>query len=226
MYNELMAIAQHFGMVTPLLDVTESPWVALFFAAEGAMRRDHVWRNDEASRIAVWRIPANRWKEEFRYELDRETESEELASKQAELKALSAADYDLDRVRVQISNIFPRGFRNERLVAQQGYFVRVTPDLPLDHVISIIHDISDDQVGASWNTKLERYTLPAKLAFECLIHLKKMNITPATIYPDLVGQMQFVKLAFEHQDYAGLGDRRRSLYNSDGSRRHEQEFYP
>jgi hypothetical protein len=49
-YFEIMALAQHYGLPTRLLDWSHSSYVAAYFAASGALR------NDDEGRFAVWAL--------------------------------------------------------------------------------------------------------------------------------------------------------------------------
>lgn len=50
--NELWALGQHFGLFTPLLDWTESPWVALFFSLSSTEK-------SETGKRALWALHKN-----------------------------------------------------------------------------------------------------------------------------------------------------------------------
>lgn len=213
-YNELLTICQHYGLATPLLDVTNSAYVALYFAAWFALQKgetDATWRHNE--RFAVWRIPANQWNQEIRYVLTRDSTPDNLSKLQSKydkkFEANPNTSLPREATRITISNVFPQLYRSERLVAQQGSFVRVTPDLPLDHVLSMMHSRDGDYIGERLDTQLFQYTLPASLALECLMHLNKMNIRPDTLFPDLTGQMQFINVSASHFDYSGMTSRQR-----------------
>ena len=220
-YGELLSICQHFGMETPLLDVTDSAYVALYFASWFAMKQSAAWR--QRNRMAVWKIPAHMWAQGLSYDLVPDVDAGELARDQSAYEEQPDRPVPHRTQKITISNVFPRKYRNERLVAQQGSFIRVVPDLPLDHVLTMMHLRNGDYVGDSLSEQLIQYTLPAKHALDCLIHLTKMNIGPHTLFPDMTGQMDSINMSAVHYDYSGMTSwMRGSNYDMTGTRREDE----
>ena len=216
-YAELLAVGQHYELQTSLLDVTNSPYIALYFAAEQALKERKTWR--EKGKMAVWQIPAYHWaafSEGDKMVLERRYQAYKNSSEPLrEVKETEAAK-DTD---IRIRSFHPRIFRNKRLIAQNGSFVYVCPNLPLDLLIPSLVD----RDGRKIDKDFIRYTLPAKLALECLVHLAQMNIRKSVLFPDLVGSMIDLNIAANHYDYDGLTSgsfhERGSMYYPNGTRK-------
>lgn len=156
-----LALMQHHGAPTRLMDFTWSPYVAAFFALERA--------TDEA---AVWALNAR--------EISRQTP-------EASRTRLTINPRALDHYR----RFFLKGKRafvwvgepqtmNRRLVAQSGTFaIPGVLDQPIEAILS--------QYPQPENI-LTKFILPAdKMRDKGMRELYRMNITHATLFPDLDG---------------------------------------
>lgn len=163
-----LALMQHHGAPTRLLDFTKSPYVAAFFALEDAVGDAAVYALNTP---ALW-------------------------------SAAPATDPSLTRDRIDprepghyeryfVGNRLPVVWFGEpsvmdrRLVAQSGLFVvpgRI--DLPLDELLdgyAAAHDAQQEQ------PLLVKYVLPQAMRSEAMQTLYRMNVTNASLFPDLEG---------------------------------------
>jgi hypothetical protein len=167
-----LALMQHHGASTRLLDFTKSPFVAAFFALESATRDVAVFALNTP---ALWH---------------------------------SAPSFDPSLTRARIDPRVPGNFgqyfaanklplmwfgepseMDSRLVAQSGLFVIPgVLDQPLDVIL--------DGYGGSENV-LTKIVLPLGMRNEAMRALYRMNVTYATLFPDLDGLARSVSYELE-----------------------------
>jgi hypothetical protein len=157
-----LALMQHHGAPTRMLDFTKSPFVAAFFALYRTTRSSAVFALDTPT---LWRAAPSNHPSLRRELIDPRIPgnfARYFTSNDKELMWVGEPE-EMDR----------------RLVAQSGTFV--VPgvlDKPLEEII---------QGYESGNTLLKKIVLPPSIREEAMLSLYRMNITHATLFPDLDG---------------------------------------
>ncbi len=167
-----LALMQHHGATTRLLDFSKSPFVSAFFALESADMDVAVFALNTP---ALWH-------------------------------AAPTSDPSLTRSRIdpRVAGNFERYFlgnklpvlwygepseMDSRLVAQSGLFVIPgVLDMPLDDIL--------DEYGGS-DVLLKKFVLPLSMRDEAMRALYRMNVTYATLFPDLEGLARSVSYELE-----------------------------
>jgi hypothetical protein len=175
-----LALMQHHGSPTRLLDFTWSPFVAGFFALESA-----------SGPAAVWAVSVPLlWQERFRLPHGR--------------RRVSAADLSL-----KTPGNYERWFlggsvpflvqgeplvMNQRLVAQSGTFVVPSVlDRPVEDIINTYTQPSLTLVKLALNT--------ARMRDEAMYALYSMNVSHATLFPGLDGMARSLAYELEYDWY-------------------------
>ena len=167
-----LALMQHHGAATRLLDFTKSPFVAAFFALESADMDVAVFALNTP---ALWHAAPT-----FDPTLTR-----------SHIDPRSAGNFE----RYFLENKLPVLWFGEpsemdsRLVAQSGLFV--VPgilDKPLDDIL--------DAYGGS-DALLTKFVLPLTMRDDAMRALYRMNVTYATLFPDLDGLARSVSYELE-----------------------------
>ncbi|MEW6290976.1 MAG: FRG domain-containing protein [Thermodesulfobacteriota bacterium] len=184
-----LALIQHYGGPTRLLDFTESIYISAFFAMENATQNSAIWALNEEY---LWQHTDNVVHEnETLYDLEkrgRNVVEKNISGKHSQKIVMMATPERL----------------NERISVQQGVFV-IPGDLNYSfienleetfsfslkelHKISLlnptdIHEIADiDCLEA----EIVKIVLPVEIYNSALYDLDKMNINAATLFPGLEG---------------------------------------
>lgn len=182
--NDWWALGRHYGLETPLLDWSRSPFIAAFWAFVERMEAERrhngsSWTLDNLhldKHLVVWELVYDR-------ELERgSSERIEVFSK-GEFDLIDNARYDLHRQR-----------------AQQGVFTRLEHDWNTD----VEAYLSSKKIVGT----LERYEIPCSSMKELsapLSDLERMNIHYGTVYPDPQGAATQVNMEPDWRKFRNEG---------------------
>jgi len=148
--DEYWALGRHFGLLTPLLDWTLSPYVAAFFAFV-----EHLQYMEHGSHAYT------------------------LKGNEGSVRVWAIAIWDQIEIpgEFEVVRASPRAAARQR--AQSGLFTRLRSEEHLELVPYFVsRDLTDHLVA---------YDIPIDAASHAMRDLQLMNITPATLFPDLYG---------------------------------------
>jgi hypothetical protein len=174
-------LMQHYGMPTRLLDWTENPLLALFFALSSAAQDVSGGYNNDA---AVWVLSPSKWNQEVfghtRFK------GNALSPTDAMVKSYSPGT---DPVYMNEKPVAILGIHNSpRIVAQRGSFCLFGKSLtPMENFYTS---------GTFEQDTLRIITIPKTVIGGLLKKLLWMGITDAVIYPDLDGLARETKRQF------------------------------
>jgi hypothetical protein len=199
------ALGQHFGLATPLLDWTRSPFAAAYFAFEElasdptdyrvvyGLSREAVDKKNEEIMTA-----SNSEKERA---LARNRITEKLVQKTGGGEGANSSAQNTEKgdfrplsaePRVpRIDFIDPMSDENQRLVVSQGgLFTRAPIGTPIERWVSQAFEGSESAV-------LLRIEIPDHHRQHCLRALDRMNINHLSLFPDLSGASRWTNLTLE-----------------------------
>jgi hypothetical protein len=188
--NEWWALGQHYGLATPLLDWTSSPFVAAFFAFSELGSDQSEYRAIFAlHQLRVEQLVASLQEQENRRRAARNDELLQSGNRDA----LEWAG--LDQTEPELVFVRPQSDENQRLVSQSGLFTRSRTLLAIEDWVTEKHP--DDREALT----LIKVRVPDSERARCLQLLNRMNINPLSLFPDLSGASSYCNLYSEVENY-------------------------
>lgn len=170
--DEFIAYAQHYGLPTPLLDWSTSPYIAAFFAFEGD--KTSVFPPDRE--VAIWVIDWTMYEWFLYCKHDQITPEDIFPNEPANFKAKLKIICDDNRSRIERVRI--KGNRNRRMIYQEGLFTRAVK--VEDDIASYLRSENEFVPG----TVLTKIIIPGSEQAKALKDLSLMAITPVTLMND------------------------------------------
>jgi hypothetical protein len=169
---ELLFVMQHYRVPTRLLDWTENPFIALFFAIENA-REEQIGSEKDA---IVWLIdPVELNKKTF---TNRRHADRVLGAYAGELEGIKPSSRP-DAININTPCALYGIHNTPRIVAQRGSFILYGNDiLSMEH--QPVLNLGSDHI-------LRKIIIDGKKKREIFTHLFNMGISDSVVYPDLDG---------------------------------------
>ena len=181
---ELLFLMQHYGVPTRLLDWTENPLIALFFALSSA-KRNAAGNYDDA---AVWILSAAKWNQTvFKHQSYIGGALSPSDTMVNQSYAIGSDPRYINELPVAILGIH----NSPRIVAQRGSFSLFGKSLlPMDDTFEK-NPFPDDT--------LSKLVIPSALIKPLLDKLVWMGISDSVVYPDLEGLAKETKRQFGYE---------------------------
>lgn len=195
--NDWWALGQHNGLDTPLLDWTESPYVALFFAFAKSAPKE-----DETDFRAVFALNMRRVEKKCK-EISKKIE-EEMSQKHAKEPYTQGLAISVNENEEFVRVVRPMSDDNPRLVNQAGLFTKVPEDIIVEDWVQQ-HFIGIDKAV------LVKIYIPNNDRETILKALNRMNINYSSLFPDLQGSALHANMKLEIGNYGLLPPRTISL---------------
>jgi hypothetical protein len=185
---DTLVVMQHFGVPTRLLDWTENPFVALYFALTSARMNYSLSPPDFDDDAAVWILNPAEWNYQSRgqrpsdrciFSLDNQSVSY--------YKPQVATNINGANIPGPVVAVYGRP-NNARVVAQRGMFTLFGHD---------IHSLEDQYTASTYAANILTKLIIPKASIDPLLRqLAAIGFTDSTIFPDLAGVALEIKRQF------------------------------
>jgi hypothetical protein len=182
---EWLALMQHHGAPTRLLDWTKSSYVAAFFAAESAAAPKRIAADpDRPSRpFAIWAVDETLVKSEAAAMLGLANDDNDFSSRKNFSKVFEESQPDGLYLTISV-----QPYRmNERLTIQQGIFLCANNPLMGFHRCLKSLLLYAGKKNDAPNQLLHKLVVSSEARLDVLRILNKMNINRSTLFPGLDG---------------------------------------
>ncbi len=174
---EWLALMQHHGAPTRMLDWSKSPYVSAFVAFENTYK--------EEGNVAIWAIDSL-WLNKNSASIIKKANKNGL---DIILKKIKTDQELLKLIHAEVNVILPMepNIMNERLTIQQGLFL-----FPSGKTINFENILENYGVFDS-SKFIKKIIIPYSEGLNCLVDLNRMNINAATLFPGLDGFARSLK---------------------------------
>jgi hypothetical protein len=185
-----LALLQHHGTPTRLIDFTHSPYVAAFFA----FQED---RQDQSERVAIWCLNKIRFYQAAVYVLQEEFDVTKWLTR-SYLFSSPAFEAVFERNDLDCVMPFDSSNPNRRYFAQQSVFLATGNSQK-----KLVEQL--DFLSYQEKPLITKVTMPRAIRKTVLRDLRKMNITPATLFPGIDGFARALNMEYATLPTLGQG---------------------